>query len=222
MFTTIQPHEVSKNIALVTEIFKLRKKVFADQLNWDVPVNGQLEIDEYDALDATYLVWCSNDRRTLYGVVRLMATDGPTLLHNVFGATHNNNADLISHDVWEGTRMCVDDAAIAADFPNLKPNAGFLMLLLALCEASLDHGIRRLVSNFEPSMSRVYRKAGLSYDMHGKADGYGARPVCCASFEVTKPVLAKMRAALGIDLPLYRRSATATSLVAEDALNEAA
>lgn len=214
MFTTIQPHEVGKNIALVTEIFKLRKMVFADQLNWDVPVNGDLEIDAYDQLDASYLVWCSNDRSTLYGVVRLMATDGPTLLHDVFGDTHANNPALIAHDVWEGTRMCVNDDAIARDFPTLKAGEAFRILLLALCEAALDHGITRLVSNFEPSMSRVYRRAGLSYDMHGKADGYGKRPVCCASFEVAAPVLTKMRAAMGIDLPLYRRSPTAVSLVA--------
>lgn len=213
MFTTIQPHEIGKNIALVTEIFKLRKTVFADQLNWDVPVNGDLEIDDYDAMDASYIVWCSDDRQTLYGVARLLPTDGPTLLHDVFGDTHAHNPALIAHDIWEGTRMCVNDAAIARDFPTLQAGEGFRMLLLALCEAALDHGISRMVSNFEPCMSRVYRRAGLSYDMHGKADGYGKRPVCCASFAVTVPVLKKMRAAMGIDLPLYRRSATAVSMV---------
>lgn len=222
MFTTIQPHEVGRNIALVTEIFKLRKAVFADQLNWDVPVNGDLEIDEYDELDASYLVWCSNDRSTLYGVVRLMSTAGPTLLHDVFGDTHNHSPELISRDIWEGTRMCVNEAMIARDFPTFDAGHGFRMMLLALCEAALDHGISRMVSNFEPAMSRVYRRAGLGYDLHGKADGYGKQSVCCASFAVTKAVLAKMRTVMGIDLPLYRRSATAISLVSHDHDLEAA
>lgn len=213
MFTTIQPHEIASNIELVTEIFRLRKKVFADQLNWDVPVRGELEIDAYDALDASYLVWCSDDRRTLYGCVRLMCTEGPTLLHDVFGATHDFSDDLVAQDIWEGTRMCVDDDAIARDFPEMAQGHSFRLLLLALCEAALDHGISRLVSNFEPSMSRIYRRAGLAYELHGKANGYGLRPVCCASFEVTSDVLKAMRAKMGVDLPIYRTSKTATALV---------
>ncbi|WP_293573995.1 acyl-homoserine-lactone synthase [Phaeobacter sp.] len=216
MFITIQPHEVANKIELVMEVFKLRKKIFADQLNWEVPVKGELEIDTYDAENASYFVWCSDDGKILYGCVRLMTTAGPTLLHDVFGRTHGFNDDLKQHDVWEGTRMCVDEDAISRDFPDMDPGSAFSLLLLGLCEVGLYHGINRLVSNFEPCMSRVYRRAGLKYDMHGKADGYGKRPVCCASFAVNETVLDEMRAKLSVDLPLYRAPATATRLVSPD------
>ena len=36
MFTLIQAADFQKNDKLLTATFKLRKKVFADQLNWDV------------------------------------------------------------------------------------------------------------------------------------------------------------------------------------------
>ncbi|WGW04531.1 acyl-homoserine-lactone synthase [Tropicibacter oceani] len=214
MFTTIQPHEVKQNSKLMADVFRLRKRVFADQLGWDVPVHEDMEKDAYDDMGASYLVWCSDDKATLYGVVRLMPTEGPTLLHDVFHATHGRNPDLIDRTVWEGTRMCLDDALIARDFPDLPAAQGFNLLFLALCEAALAHNIRRMVSNFEPCMSRVYRRAGLAYDIHGRADGYGAKPVYCASFAVTQDVLATICAKIGVHEPVFERSRGFTPLVA--------
>ncbi|MDO5614531.1 MAG: acyl-homoserine-lactone synthase [Paracoccus sp. (in: a-proteobacteria)] len=201
----------------MASIFRLRKRVFADGLNWDVPVHGDQEYDDYDRAGASYLVWCSDDRETLYGVVRLMTTDGPTLLHDVFWATHDRDDGLIGDHIWEGTRMCVDKAMIARDHPDVDCGRAFSLLLIALCEAALACGIDRLVSNFEPVMARIYQRAGVRMQMHGRADGYGRRPVCCASFEVSSRVLHQMRARIGISLPLLMpqphviaRSQTAT------------
>ena len=166
-------------------------------------MNDDREYDEYDNDTAQYLVWCSPDRATLYGLVRLIPTTKPTLLFDVFARTHDNDPDLVDDTILEGTRMCLDEELIARDFPTLSPGAGFSLLLLALCEAGLALGVQRLVSNFEPAMSRIYRRAGLRYKMHGKADGYGLRPVCCASFSVTRDVLREMRAKIGVDLPVF-------------------
>ncbi|MEQ5870021.1 GNAT family N-acetyltransferase [Sagittula sp. NFXS13] len=204
MFTLLQNSDFAAHAHLLDAAFRLRKKVFADQLGWDVPVTGDREFDRYDDDAAQYLVWCSADRQNLYGLVRLIPTSAPTLLFDVFGATHGNDPALVSDTTFEGTRMCLDDDRIAEDFPNLGAGAGFGLLLLALCEAGLALGIDRLVSNFEPAMSRIYKRAGLGYHLHGKADGYGARPVCCASFDVTRSVLSDMRAKLGIDLPVFK------------------
>jgi len=75
-----------------------------------------------------------------------------------------------------------------------------------------------MISNYEPHLKRVYKKAGAEVDELGRADGYGKYPVCCGRFEVSSGVLSKMRAALGVDLPLYRKPtpsvARAGSLVA--------
>jgi acyl homoserine lactone synthase len=202
MFTLIQPQDFAENPHLLHSAHRLRKKVFFDRLGWQVPVAGDQEIDAYDTDKAQYLVWCSPNRETLYGLIRLLPTSEPTLLHDVFGATHGHDRGLIGADIFEGTRMCVDDDLIARDFPTLAPGAGFNLLFLALCEAGLALGVWRLVSNFEPAMGRLYQRAGLDCVMHGKAGGYGKRPVCCASFEVSLPVLAQMRRTIGVDLPV--------------------
>ncbi|RMC32356.1 acyl-homoserine-lactone synthase [Paracoccus alkanivorans] len=203
MFILIQPHEIAANSSLMRAMFRLRKRVFHDRLNWKVEVAGDEERDGYDDLGASYLVWCSRDRSKLYGAVRLMPTDGPTLLHDVFWATHGRNADLIGNDIWEGTRMCLNEELLSQDFPHMDAGRGFSLMLLALCEAALATGINRLVSNFEPMMGRVYRRAGVRMQMHGSADGYGRRPVCCASFAVSQQVRRDMQKALGVAGPLF-------------------
>lgn len=213
MFITIQPHQRDAEPALLDATYHLRKRVFHDRLRWNVEIDGERERDRYDGMGATTLVWCDAERETLYGSVRLMPLDGPTLLRDVFGATQA--ADPLPHrrDVWEGTRMCVDEEAIARDLPWLDAGRGFGLLLLALCEAALAHNIHRLVSNFEAPVVRVYRRAGLRFHLHGEADGYGARPVRCGSFAVDPNVLSTMRAQLGVMTPIFTRGEDFAPLV---------
>ena len=67
MFTLIQAADFQKNDKLLTATFKLRKKVFADQLNWDVPVTDDQEFDAYDNEKAQYLVWSAPTARRCMG-----------------------------------------------------------------------------------------------------------------------------------------------------------
>ena len=101
--------------------------------------------------------------------------------------------------------MCVDEAALRADFPEIDGGRAFCLLLLALCECAMAHGIHTMISNYEPHLKRIYKRAGAEVQELGRADGYGKYPVCCGAFEVSKDVLVRMRNALGIDLPLYRK-----------------
>ena len=203
MFITLQAHQCAQFPKLTNRMFKLRKEVFADQLGWSVSVTDDYERDRYDDLGPVYLVWCDDNQERLYGCLRLMPTTGPTLLYDVFRATFPADIDLVSPGIWEGTRMCIDEKVVAADYPDLSPVDAFSHLLLALCECALTHGIDTMISNYEPHMRRVYRKAGLNVDELGRSDSYGRLPVCCGLFEVSPAVLNNMRQALGITAPLY-------------------
>lgn len=218
MFTLVQPNEVKENEDLIRLAFELRKKVFADQLNWDVTSERGREFDEYDNENAHYLIWCSDDRKVLFGHIRLIATIHPTLLFNVFGRTHHNDQSLIGHEIFEGTRMCIDEDMIARHHPQLTAADAFNRLFLSLCEAALALGVRRLVSNFEPAMSRIYRRVGVKYKLHGKSHGYGLQPVCCGSFKVSTAVLYEMRKKVGITKPIFTPSAQFSPAVPMPAL----
>ncbi len=207
MYFLVQAHEYYKHADLLDQSFRLRKKVFADRLGWDVAVSGPIERDRYDDLHPAYLLWCDETGRHLYGSVRLMPTTGPTLLYDVFRQTFPHSCDLSAPGIWEGTRMCIDNEAIARDCQELRPDRAFALLLLAVCEVAVDSGIHTMISNYEPHMRRTYIQAGAELDELGRADGYGRRPVCCGAFEVSARVLAAMRTNLNVSGKLYRRSA---------------
>ena len=218
MFTLIQADQYEANTHLLDQMFRLRKRVFKDQLDWDVPVEGPYERDAYDALKPAYILWSNDERTILYGSIRLMPTTGPTLLYNVFRRTFPETCDLSAPGIWEGTRMCLDEDLLREDRPDLDPGRGFCLMLLALCEVAIAHGIHTMISNYEPHLARIYRKAGAELDQLGKADGYGRRPVCCGAFEVSPRILNQMRAKLEITRPLYerpiKRDASISSLLA--------
>ena len=211
MFVTIEANEYDADRRLLDQFFRLRKSVFCDQLRWDIPASGDQERDQYDAMDPVYLLWCSNDRQQLYGGMRLMSTTGPTLLYDVFRRTFPTAAELSAPGIWEGTRMCVDTDALQRDHPEIEAGRAFGLMLLALCECAMAHGIHTMISNYEPHLKRVYQRAGAEVDELGRADGFGRRPVCCGAFEVSPRIRDQMRSALHVDTPIYRKSAPLAS-----------
>ncbi|WP_413990695.1 acyl-homoserine-lactone synthase [Labrys okinawensis] len=203
MYALVQAHQYGRYDHLLDQYFRLRKTVFADRLGWKVKTSGAYERDRYDGLNPAYLIWCDDERNQLYGAVRLMPTTGPTLLYDVFRSTFPHAADLIAPGIWEGTRMCVDEEALARDFPDTRCERALCLLLLALCEVALDNGIHMMISNYEPHMRRIYEKAGAAFDELGRSDGFGKHPVCCGAFEVSTRVLSNMRKRMHIAAPLY-------------------
>lgn len=204
MFTILQAHEYHRYPILIEQIFILRKKVFSDRLNWDVNVSHGKERDRYDDLKPAYLIWCDGNYEKLYGVIRLMPTTGPTLLYDVFRSTFPDITCLQAPGIWEGTRMCTDEELLRVDMPMLDPARGFSLMLLALCEVAIEHGIHWMVSNYEPQMKRIYKRAGVNVQELGRADEFGKYPVCCGQFEVSEKVLRSMRGKLNITDPLYK------------------
>ncbi|UXN67914.1 N-acyl-L-homoserine lactone (AHL) synthase (plasmid) [Devosia neptuniae] len=213
MIVSIQTFEHQKYSDVMLQMFQARKRVFFDTLHWDVSVQEECERDQYDDMDPVYLVWCDQRRSRHYGSMRLMPTTGPTLLYDVFRCTFPDTANLVAPGIWEGTRMCLDEQALAADYPQIPPGRAFSLLLVALCEFALDHGIHTLVSNYEPHVKRLYHRAGARVHELGRAEGFGRSAVCCGAFEVSLDVLRTMRAKLGLSEAIYRRPRKASVAV---------
>lgn len=206
MIVSIQAHEYAAYQDVLVQMFRTRKAVFFDHLHWQVDVDGDFERDRYDDMQPVYLVWCNSERKRHYGSMRLMPTTGPTLLYDVFRRTFPDAAELSAPGIWEGTRMCVDERALAQDYPHVSPHRAFCLLLVALCEFALATGIHTMVSNYEPRVERLYRRAGATVHELGRADGFGRFAVCCGAFEISSRVLSSMREALRLSGPLYDRS----------------
>ena len=203
MFFTIQGDSYDKYSVLLDQMFKLRKRVFIDQLKWDVKAIGEYERDAYDDLQPAYLVWTNSSRSQLFASIRLLPTTGPTLLYDVFRSTFPDEANLSAPGIWEGTRACIDADAIIAEYPEIDASRAFSMLVLATSECALAHGIHTIVSNYEPQIKRVYQRAGAQFREAGRTHSFGRIPVCCGTLEISDSSIATMRETLGFSLPLF-------------------
>lgn len=202
MFLALQKDNYNFYRPVIDQMHRTRKVVFHDRLKWDVPVVGELEFDRYDTLCPVYLVWCDPTGSQFVGCMRLMPTTGPTLLSDVFRSTYPANVDLSHPSIWEGTRTCVNDDALARLYPEIAPAKAFGMIMLAVCEWCLANYVGSIVTNYEPHLARIYRKAGVEIEEIGRADGYGRFPVCCGLVEISTELRDRMREAMGIDASL--------------------
>ena len=84
-----------------------RKRVFVDQLGWQLPSAGSwLEVDEFDNEYTVYLIACSADDEHHLASVRLLPTTRPHMLSTIFKDL-GDGGPVIGEDVWESSRFTI-------------------------------------------------------------------------------------------------------------------
>ena len=122
----LSQRQFGSNLDLLAAMFRLRRRVFKERLDWTVSVSGDLELDVYDALNPIYLVMLAGNRDVL-GCVRLLPTTGPTMLADTFPELLNGHAPPRSNRILESSRFCVDTALAAEAAGNGLSRATFIL-----------------------------------------------------------------------------------------------
>lgn len=94
-----------ENRAMVAQVQALRKAIFVDHCGWQLRVEGDREVDEFDGPDAVHLALQDDDG--LCGCFRLMRTDRPYLASTVFPDLAVTRPYPTSADTWEVSRFGV-------------------------------------------------------------------------------------------------------------------
>lgn len=181
------------------EMHQDRKRVFIDQLGWQLPSAGSwLEIDQFDNEYTVYLIACSQRDGRHLASVRLLPTTGPHMLNTIF-ADLSEGGPVIGGDVWESSRFTIAPVGLrGTEIMRLSQ-----ILALAHVEFALLNGIRRYTM-----IGEVHRIATVC------AMGWKVRPLCLptdpgdgtriVSMEVTigDDTLAQMRRRFRINEPV--------------------
>ncbi|MBB4642641.1 acyl-homoserine-lactone synthase [Rhizorhapis suberifaciens] len=114
MVCIINGHEELLDHPLVRAMYKDRKRVFIDLLGWDLPRQGEFEHDAFDDENAVYLVVADPITGDHLASLRLLRTDRPHLMSEVFPQLSEGPVPGGVH-IREITRLCLSPRLRAAE-----------------------------------------------------------------------------------------------------------
>ena len=141
---------------LLEDMFRLRARVFADRLGWEVNIEDDMEIDQFDHMDAGYVIGVDDDMNVI-SCARVLQTTGPHMLSDVFDAILCGQAPLRSPNIWVSTRFCVDTARLKGADSKHTVSTATCELMLGILEYAQESGITDIITVIDPVMDRVLK-----------------------------------------------------------------
>jgi N-acyl-L-homoserine lactone synthetase len=190
VIVVIEQHNAHQHSDLLDKMFRLRARIFHDQLGWDVGVIDGRERDKYDAEEPAYIIYTDDQLCQVKGSLRLLPTTGPTLLADFFSDTLPDAVNLSAPTIWECTRFCLDDKALEKDQEGLL--FASTVLVIALGDLAISTGIESIIGNFDSSMLRLYRRLGCEVEVLGSTLRYG-QPIYLGLHPISESIVRRIK-----------------------------
>jgi N-acyl-L-homoserine lactone synthetase len=169
----------------IRTIAQYRYRVFEETLQWGLPCERGLELDQFDHADTLYLV-ASDDEGDVVGVARLLPTTSPYLLGEVFPQLLDGKAAPASDEVWELSRFAAVDFAASPSpgLPRQFSSGTAVQLLRAAFRAAAARGVKRLVTVSPIGVERLLRKEHIQARRIGMPMLVGGDPICAIEISI--------------------------------------
>lgn len=152
-FFNIKYSDLSKENS--EEIYSLRKTVFKDRLNWAVSCTGNLEFDQYDTPNTTYIVGVYNN--VVLCSLRFIETKYPTMITGTF-LPFFKEVNLPVDNYIEASRFFIDKNKVKELKLSNKPLCTMFFLVMIRYSMNFNYdGIYAIVSH---SMLTVIKNSG--------------------------------------------------------------
>ena len=156
------------------DFLALRKRVFVDELKWDVPHNDAVEMDQYDTPVAHYSLVLRDG--AVVGGARTMATTASWgqhtyMLRDAYSGKlphiprHVMSVEIATPKVWECTRLVISN-----DLKGGERIDCLRLIIDGLVDLARAHGAEELISLSPMHLMRLMR--GLGYDCQRIGETY--------------------------------------------------
>lgn len=169
---------------LFSKVSNYRHKVFIEMLGWELQTQQGIELDQFDRPDTVYVV-SQNDDGGVNGCARLLPTDRPYLLGEVFPQLLNGQTPPSSADIWELSRFA------AVDFSNqMSPTQGqfssevAVELLRRTIDCAVENGAKGLIAVTTVGVERLMRCAGFRSHRAGPPMIINGHPIVACWIEI--------------------------------------
>lgn len=147
-----------------TELFGLRKRVFKDRLNWMVNSQDEMEFDEYDNEQTTYVFGVHQD--TCVCSLRFIETQHPNMITGTF-RTWFKDFTLPEGNYVEASRLFIDKERMTMLKLREKPVSALLFLSMINYARHYKYdGIYAIVSH---PMYLIFKRSGWKVSVEAQS-----------------------------------------------------
>ena len=192
----VTSHQYTDNQPLLTQMHRLRYRVFKERLGWDVECHGDQERDDFDLLNPVYILALDRDEDVV-GCWRLLPTTGPNMLRDVFPFLLTERAVPEDPLTWECSRFAVD---CPAEGDNCLSTLNRLTseLFCGLIHYCLDQGIEQVVTVYDLRIARILPRVGVHPQWRTKPQRIGKMSALVGLFDINEAVLGAVMRNAGI------------------------
>ncbi len=160
MLTLLSGRSADLSREMMYRLAKFRHKVFIQELGWSLPTDNGIEFDDFDHADTLYVVACDRNSE-IVGCGRLLPTDEPYLLGNVFSDLMGDAALPRARDVWELSRFAMsmprgESLTAEASWQNTRA------LMSEIVRVAHAHGANRLIAFSVIGNERLLKRMGVN------------------------------------------------------------
>jgi acyl-homoserine lactone synthase len=171
MIHFVDHHPQATTQPLLRSMFADRKRLFVDLFGWDVPVvDGELEIDQFDAAGAIYIV-AADEKGGHEASLRLLPSMRPHILDTLFPHLCPEGVP-VGQSTYESTRLCLPQRHGAERRRALR-NA----LFSAVVDVALERGIERLTGVIPDAFRKELLAMGWQAELLGPAVASPGGPI---------------------------------------------
>lgn len=154
---------------LLDSMYRLRCDVFHRRLGWEVRVEHGREHDWFDLIGPHYLI-AHDGAATALGCCRLLPTQGPNMLRDIFPMLLDGAAAPAGAEIWEVSRFAISERCAGEGFGFGEVPASMLGDMFRFAAA---HGVRDLVGVTSAPIERMLRHLGLEVERLGRPQRIG-------------------------------------------------
>ncbi len=216
MILIITPDTYQEHSWELSEMFRLRHRVFKERLGWNVTSENGEERDQFDELQPTYIL--AFDDSKLVGCMRMLPTTSSYMLGSIFPKLLNDRTPPNDPGIWECSRFAVD-----CQDENRMGLAAKAMasaeLFCGMAEYCLSQGIHSVLSVYDARVARLYKRFGIFPEWKTGPCQINETSAMAGLFSITQQNLRKTRAIAGIEDSVLSRSHHAPASVFQDGLS---
>lgn len=193
----ISPESHNQFYEYLDVYYQKRHEVFNQRLDWKLSNQNGREKDEYDTLDAYYIL-VKDDKYGICGGIRLIPSTKNYMLKCTFSHLVKNKKNIpCSQEVWETSRLLIDFPRNKESKENIFHNKT-IELIQSIVELGISLRIKKIITVTDTKVERIYRHAKWPVHRISDVKKIGNTFALAGTLEISKKKLNEIRKKSGI------------------------